>query len=286
VTAGGARLSRGAHARAPRISIVTAVRNGAGTLGRTLASVKSQQIAELEHVVVDGASTDGTVEALRACGDDIALWLSEPDRGISDAFNKGIALARGEVVGILNSDDWYEPGAVAAVARAMRESGADVVCGGLQYWEGGRRTYLASSDPRLLPRAMHVGHPTVFVRRDAYARLGLFRLDFKLAMDYEWLLRAHTAGASFIALERCIAHKQAGGVGDRRWRDGQREVARARAMHIPSADSALAYHAYVARNVVKGVARRTLDALGLGAVRRLYHRWFSPVKVADRRRAP
>ncbi len=219
VPSGGCRGAPGAPIGAtPRISIVTAVRNGARTLGRAIASVASQAVPGVEHIVVDGASSDGTLDVLRSHGPGLALWISEPDRGISDAFNKGIALARGDVVGILNSDDWYEPGALAAVAQAMRDCDAEIVCGSLQYWEGDRRTYLARSDPAFLARAMHVQHPTVFVRRETYRRLGLFRLDFRLAMDYEWMLRARTAGASFLALDRCIANMSAGGVGDRRWR--------------------------------------------------------------------
>jgi glycosyltransferase involved in cell wall biosynthesis len=284
VPGGGRRFSAGpSAAAAPEVSIVTAVRNGAATVDRALDSVRAQDAAGIEHVVVDGASTDGTVDALRARGDDIALWISEPDRGISDGFNKGIALSRGKIVGILNSDDWYEPGAVSAVLAAMRASGAQIACGSLQYWERGRRTYLARSDPALLARAMHVGHPTVFVRRDTYRRLGLFRLDFRLAMDYEWLLRASTSGVAFVTLDRCIANMHGGGVGDRRWRDSQREVARARALHIPAADSAWAYNTYVARAIVRGLVRRGLDAAGLGVVR-AYHRYASPVKVTSEER--
>jgi glycosyltransferase involved in cell wall biosynthesis len=282
VAAGGRRAAAAAAASvSAEVSIVTAVRDGAATIGRAIASVRSQDAAGIEHIVVDGASTDATVDVLRSHGDDLALWISEPDRGISDAFNKGIALSRGDIVGILNSDDWYEPGAVAAAARALRESDAEIVCGSLQYWEGGRRTYLARSDPALLARAMHVGHPTVFVRRETYRRLGLFRLDFRLAMDYEWLLRAAAAGASFLTLDRCLANMQGGGVGDRRWRDSQREAAQARALHVPGADSAWAYRLYVARALGKGLVRRGLDAAGLGILRRAYHRFASPVKVTS-----
>jgi hypothetical protein len=165
----------------------------------------------------------------------------------------------------------------------MQETGADVVCGSLQYWEGQNRTYLASSEPGQLSRGMTVGHPTVFVRRDCYRRQGLFRPDFKLAMDYEWLLRAKVAGARFEVIDRCLANMQGGGIGDRRWRDSQREVARARAMHVPGANNAIAVSLFVARRLLLGNVRRTLDATGLGVLRRAYHRWFSPVKVSPDR---
>jgi glycosyltransferase involved in cell wall biosynthesis len=281
---GGGRRRDASPREAPRISVVTAVRNGAGTIGRAIASVQAQGLADVEHIVVDGASTDGTLDVLRSYGRDIALWTSEPDRGISDAFNKGIALARGEIVGILNSDDWYEPGALAAVGEAMQDSAVQIVCGSLQYWEGERKTYLSRSDPAFLVRAMHVQHPTAFVRRETYRRLGLFRLDFRLAMDYEWMLRARMAGAPFLVLDRCLANMSAGGVGNRRWRESQREVAKARALHIPTADSAWAYNLYVAGTIGKGLVRRGLDAVGLGICRRAYHRLISPVKVTSEKR--
>lgn len=279
---GGLRVEEAAASSRPReplVSIVTVVRNGLMTLPRTLDSVLSQDFPQIEHVIVDGGSTDGTLDLLRANQHRIDLWISETDRGISDAFNKGIALARGEIVGLLNSDDWYEPGAIRAVVTAMQTSGADISCGRLQYWDANRRTYLVTSDPALLARGMSVGHPTVFVRRDCYRKYGLFRLDFRVAMDYEWLIRASTAGARFAAIDRCIANMQGGGVGDRRWRDSQREVARARSLHVGGAAGTIAYHSFVARRIFIGSVRRVLDAMGLGMLRRAYHRWFSPITI-------
>jgi glycosyltransferase involved in cell wall biosynthesis len=267
----------------PLVSVVTIVRNGAKTLQRTLDSVLSQDYPEIEYIVVDGGSTDGTLDLLRANQSRLALWISEPDHGISDAFNKGIALCRGEFIGLLNSDDWYEPEAIRAVVTQMQAVGAEIACGRIQYWEAEKRTYLTSSDPSQLRRAMTIGHPTVFVRRDSYHRYGLFRLDFRLAMDYEWLLRASRAGAQFLVMDRCLANMQGGGVGDRLWRDSQREVAKARALHLPGADNAFAYHVYVWRRILMGIIRRGLDATGLRVLRRAYHRWLSPVTVISNR---
>jgi glycosyltransferase involved in cell wall biosynthesis len=248
-----------------------------------MESVFAQDVPGIEYVVVDGESTDGTLDILRAAQERIGIWISERDAGISDAFNKGIALSRGEVIGLLNSDDWYEAGAVRAALEKMQETGADIVCGNLQHWEGQRRTYLASSDPEQLSRGMTVAHPTMFVRRDCYRRHGLYRMDFKLAMDYEWLLRAKTAGARITVVDRCIANMQGGGVGDRRWRDSQREVAKARALYIPGANNAVAVRMFIGRRLLVGYIRRAIDFTGLGSLRRAYHRWLSPVKVRSNR---
>jgi glycosyltransferase involved in cell wall biosynthesis len=264
--------------------VITPVRNGATTLPRAIESVLSQDYGNIDYVVVDGQSTDGTLDVLRSFDNDISLWVSGRDSGISDAFNKGIALSRGEIIGILNCDDWYEPGAIRRAVDAMQDSGADIAAGKLQYWEGGLNTFIVSSDPELLDQSMTVGHPTVFVRRSCYGRIGLYRLDFQFAMDYEWVLRAKHSGARFVTLEHCTANMQLGGVSDKRWRDCQREVARARALHIPGKNTAWAYYSYLGYRIVKGTARRVLDRLGLGFLRRLYLRWFSPVTVTMARR--
>ena len=101
------------------VSIITPVRNAAYTLGQTITSVLSQTYPNIETIVVDGGSEDGTLDILRSFDHGINLWISEPDAGISDAFNKGIALATGDIIGIINADDWYEPEAVATIIEAF-----------------------------------------------------------------------------------------------------------------------------------------------------------------------
>ena len=284
----GGRRSPGApvsmDALTPLVSVITVVRNGVATLSRAIESVLSQDYRNVDYVVVDGQSTDGTLDVLQNFSNHISLWVSEPDSGVSDAFNKGIMLSRGEIIGILNCDDWFEPGAIRKVVDAMQSSGADIAAGKMQYWEGDRRTFTFSSDPDLLDQGMTVGHPTVFARRSCYRQIGLYRLDFRFAMDYEWILRAKHSGARFVTLEHCTANMQLGGVSDKRWRDGQREVARARALHVPGKNTVWAYHSYLGYRIMKGTARRVLDRLGLGFLRRLYLHWFSPVTVTAARR--
>jgi glycosyltransferase involved in cell wall biosynthesis len=250
------------------VSIVTVVRNGAATLRRTAESVLSQRGPAVEYLVVDGGSSDGTLDIIRSLEDRIAAWTSGPDAGISDAFNKGIALARGRIVGILNSDDWYAPGAIATAVRELERTGADIVCGGMRLWAGGAPSWEVRSRDSGLEQAMTIGHPTVFARRELYERLGLFRLDFRLAMDYEWLLRASCAGARFAVVDECLTNVTEGGIGDRRWYFSQLEVARARAMHLRRGRVSIA--ADFARALAKGVARRLADRLGARPLRRWY----------------
>jgi glycosyltransferase involved in cell wall biosynthesis len=125
---------------APTVTIITAVRNRAATLSRTIESVLAQTYPRVEHIVIDGASSDGTVEVIRRYADRLSHWRSEPDRGISDAFNKGVAAARGDCIGLLNADDWLEPEQIERAVAALEENGADFVFGDLLYHDTAGRT--------------------------------------------------------------------------------------------------------------------------------------------------
>ncbi len=141
------------NSTAPRVTIITAVRNRAATLARTIESVLAQTYPEVEHVVIDGASSDGTVEVIRRYADRLAHWQSEPDRGISDAFNKGLAAARGDCIGLLNADDWLEPDQIERAVAALERSGADFVFGDLLYHDpAGRPLFRIRGDAALCPR--------------------------------------------------------------------------------------------------------------------------------------
>ncbi len=191
-----------------QISIITAVRNAAGTVSDCLASVARQTVRP-EHVIVDGASTDGTLEVLRGWRGHRLEIVSEPDGGIYEAMNKGLARVTGEVVGILNADDWYASDRVLEQVReAMLDSAVEGCYGDLVYVKaegrrqkagGGRERgrervtrYWRAGEGRA--RSFYWGwmppHPTYFVRRTVYERIGGFRLDLGSAADYELMLRA------------------------------------------------------------------------------------------------
>jgi glycosyltransferase involved in cell wall biosynthesis len=186
-------------AELPLITVVTPVLNGARTLAQTLASVRAQGYPRLEHVVVDGGSTDGTLELLGAAGD--VRWISEPDRGLADAMNKGIAMAHGEVIGWLNADDYYLPGALATVGSAFAAApqarwaaGRCIIVDG----EGREIRRAVSAYKALLLRAYSfpllltqnfIMCPATFVTAEAYAEAGPLNLDYRLSMDYDVFLR-------------------------------------------------------------------------------------------------
>jgi glycosyltransferase involved in cell wall biosynthesis len=183
----------------PSITVVTPCLNAAATLPQALASVRSQTYPHVEHVVVDGGSTDGTVELLEATAG--IRYVSEPDRGLSHAMNKGIAIAGGEVVGWLNADDRYLPGALDRVGRALADR-PDAL------WATGRcriidgdgeeiRRSVTAYKNALLSRwsfALYltqnfVSAPATFVRQAGFEAVGLFDERYRISMDYDLYLR-------------------------------------------------------------------------------------------------
>jgi glycosyltransferase len=179
-----------------QVSVVTAVMNRASTLGAALDSVHQQRWPGVEHVVIDGGSTDGSLDVIEAHRGGIAHFVSEPDAGLYHALNKGIRAATGDVIGFLHADDEYaSPYTLDRVAAAFEDPAVDAVYGDLvyvskhdasrvvRYWQAGR--YRRD----LLPQGWMPPHPTFFLRREVYTRLGGFDTRFRIAADYEHMLR-------------------------------------------------------------------------------------------------
>lgn len=217
-----------ADPRRPKVTLVTVAFNARPTLGRTIASVQGQTFPDIEHVVVDGGSTDGTTDLLRERLRSCDHWISEADRGISDAFNKGAALAAGDYIQFINADDWLSPEQVAVAVRGLEETGADFVFGDLIFYQDGRPSFLYLGDRdygTVIRRRMPaLNHPTVLARRTAFERIGLFDLRYRCAMDYDWFLRLHLAGGRGIHLPGLIGHMTHDGVSNIRYIRTIREV--------------------------------------------------------------
>jgi glycosyltransferase involved in cell wall biosynthesis len=196
-----------------RITIVTPSLNQAAYLERTIRSVVEQGYPDLEYLVFDGGSTDGSVEILQRYDDQIAYWESEPDRGQSHAVNKGFERATGEIVGWINSDDYYLPGALATAAAAFEANpDAEWVCGACRYLnpDGSLETVWRPRLPRG-PRAAwayepwYVPQASSFWRHPLLVRLGGLREDLHYAMDVEFGLRLAVAGVLPALLEQELA---------------------------------------------------------------------------------
>jgi len=179
-----------------RVSIITIVRNNRATMEDCVKNVLSQSYKEIEYIVVDGGSNDGTIDIIQAYHERISQWISEPDQGIYDAMNKGIEMATGQVIGFLHSSDVYaHPRVIEEVARVFEKSNASSVYGDLQYvdkenlnrvirnWKSSPYRHGKFRQGWMPP------HPTFFVRKEIYEKYGYFNTDFRIAGDYELMLR-------------------------------------------------------------------------------------------------
>ncbi len=178
-----------------KISIITVTFNSAATIADTLDSVAAQAHPDIEHIVIDGGSTDGTQAILAQRASRIAHWISEPDAGIYDAMNKGLRLATGEYVGFLNGDDELaSPAALALIADAARDR-PDAVFGDLVYVDASRRSSpvrywrTGAFSPGALRRGWMPPHPTLYVHRRVVERIGGFDPALRIAGDYDFMLR-------------------------------------------------------------------------------------------------
>lgn len=179
-----------------KISIITVVFNNKDFIEGAIKSVLSQTHKDIEYIIVDGGSTDGTVGIIKKYSDKLAKFISEKDNGIYDAMNKGLKVATGDIIGILNSDDFYAEGKILeVVADKMEKSQVDCLWGDLVFVDRNNigkvvRTW-KSSDYRegKFKKGWHPAHPTFFVKKEIYDKYGMFNLKFKIAADYEVMLR-------------------------------------------------------------------------------------------------
>lgn len=195
------------------ISIITVCFNSEKTIRQTIESVLSQTYEQIEHIIIDGQSNDETGKIVQAYVQqypDRFRFVCEPDSGIYNAMNKGVELATGELIGIINSDDWYEQRAVETVVKAYREGG-DAVYHGIQ------RTYsdsaligLQGTSASQLSKQM-IEHPTCFVPRRFYRDYGLFDESYRYVADYEFMLRLQQKGVAFVMIEQVLANFRQGG---------------------------------------------------------------------------
>jgi glycosyltransferase involved in cell wall biosynthesis len=206
-----------------KFSVITPCYNSGATIGRTLRSVAEQAHVDIEHIVIDGGSSDDTAQIVEAGLRPGGHFLSERDDGIYDAMNKGLALATGDVVGILNADDYLaDPTALSWVADAFSAHRPDAVLGDVAFFSAQRPDRLfrryrsASFRPDRLAWGWMPAHPGMYLTREAYRRVGLYRTDFRIAADYEFAVRAFAKHRlSFVHLPRILVHMQAGGVSNR-----------------------------------------------------------------------
>lgn len=203
-----------------KISIITVVWNNKKTIKDAIESVLGQTHKDIEYIIIDGASTDGTVEVVKSYGNKISKFVSEPDNGLYDAMNKGIALASGDVVGILNSDDFYiDNGVIERIVKEFEEKQTDSVFADLVYVKSENldkivRHYDSSYfTPQKFAYGWMPAHPTFFVKKWVYEKYGVFRTDLKIGADFDILARfLYTHKISYSYMKEVLVKMRLGGV--------------------------------------------------------------------------
>jgi glycosyltransferase involved in cell wall biosynthesis len=245
----------------PLVTVITVVFNGKEHIEQTIQSVLDQSYKNIEYIIIDGGSADGTLDIIGKYDDRITYWISEPDCGISDAFNKGIAASEGQIIGLVNSDDWMSLDQVEQGVNALWASSADFVFGDLQMHDShGDLKHVLRGDPlytkRIASKMPELNHPTVLVKRSVYEKIGVFNTEFRYAMDYEWMLRLHKSGGAGLYAAAVVGHMREMGVSHRMFIGSLREVRRIAVRYGQSAVTA--YYLYLYR-VIKGFTRRALE---------------------------
>jgi glycosyltransferase involved in cell wall biosynthesis len=223
-------------ANTPSVSVITACHNSAKTIAGTLKSVCDQSFHNIEHVVVDGGSTDETLDIIHRVS--VSKLLSEPDRGIYDALNKGIALSTGDIIAFLNSDDIYAGNdVIECVAEQFMAHSLDAVYGDVAFVKDDDldRVVRLYSSKRFRPSRIAWGwmpaHPTLFVSRRIFERYGAFKTDYRIAGDFEFVARVFSApNLRYRYVPKVLVKMRTGGISTRGWRTTlllNREVLRA-----------------------------------------------------------
>lgn len=207
-----------------KFSIITISYNSEKTIERTIQSVLTQTFSDLEYIIVDGASKDGTLDVIKRYEPMFGgrmKWKSEPDKGIYDAMNKGIHLSTGDMLGIVNSDDWLEPDALDMVKRAFDKNRFNtdaLYCGGINYHRTDGIIKRLDVNLKSFKRQASlyvmsgIRHPATFVPRQVYDKMGLYDDHMKLSADQDFILRCHFEGIQFIEIKQPLSNMSEGGL--------------------------------------------------------------------------
>ena len=264
----------------PKISIITVSYNAVKTIEQTICSVVNQTYDNIEYIIIDGGSTDGTVDIIKKYESKIAYWVSEPDKGIYDAMNKGIKRSSGQIIGIINADDWYDVNTVRKVAEQFINSKIDIVHGDIFTVLPNGDIYAkykpAKKIEDLIWHEMPIYHPTCFIRKNIYNRFGLFSIKYKIAADYELILRFYLKNVIFKYLEDDIAYFRLAGASDFNAQVAQSEV---KEISIHYGYSRIYANLWYLKNRITRVVKDYLEYMGLDFLVEFYRKKKSNIRL-------
>jgi glycosyltransferase involved in cell wall biosynthesis len=195
----------------PLVSVITVVLNGEKYLEQTIKSVLSQTYNNIEYIIIDGQSKDKTLDIIKKHETKIDYWLSEKDGGIYYAMNKGIANANGDIIGILNADDFYSQDTILNVVNTFLNTDADVFHGDIIFLNDKQETRMQPDIHKMMQQPS-VFHPTCFVKKQVYTKIGDFNTDYKISADYDFLLRCLKLNFKFEYIPHVLTYFRPGGM--------------------------------------------------------------------------
>jgi glycosyltransferase involved in cell wall biosynthesis len=195
----------------PKVTIITIAYNAAATIELTILSVLGQTYENLEYIIIDGGSTDGTQKIIEKYKGKVTKYVSEPDKGIADGFNKGIAMATGRWIGMINADDWYKPNAVEVMMHNISQHD-DVCCGNIMLVGSNDFERQKKSKVSWLNFGMYIMHPTCFIKKEVYREVGGYDTGLKIAMDFDMFLRIKRKGFKIRHIDEVVAYMRLDGV--------------------------------------------------------------------------
>ncbi len=204
------------------VSIITVSYNSETTIKDTIESVLNQTYKNIEYIIIDGNSSDNTIDILKSYEANFSKrgitykWVSEPDKGIYDAMNKGLLLSRGNLIGILNSDDWYSNNAIELIISKIIKWNNFTIISGKKNKVNSKKEILKTIQnkkniKKYIHRTMPINHPATFVFRSVYDSIGFFNIHYKLSADYDLIFRAYNAGVKFLFTDEIIVNMRNNG---------------------------------------------------------------------------
>ncbi len=195
----------------PLVTIITVVLNGEKFVEQTLKSVFNQSYSNIEYIVIDGGSKDNTIDIIKKYNNQIDYWQSEFDKGLYFAMNKGIGIAKGELIGILNADDYYTEDAVKLIVEAYLKTNSDVFHGDILLLTDNGSVKMKPDFSKMMQQPS-VFHPTCFVKKVVYDQIGSFYTKYKISADYDFLLRCIKHKFKFNYIPEVLCHFRPGGM--------------------------------------------------------------------------
>lgn len=219
----------------PLISVITVVFNGAEYIEQTIRSVLNQTYQNIEYIVIDGGSQDGTIDIIKKYSDRIGTWISEPDKGIYDAINKGIDRCNGVLISTLNSDDYYSNDDVVQRIVDRYDETIGIYYGDVKIVERdtGSASYTRYANLSKIRYGMYLNHPATFIRAELYKRFGTYSMQYKIAADYDMLLQLFLEKCRFSYIKDEMVSMRDGGVSIEQGLLAKSEVLQVRKQRLP-----------------------------------------------------